>query len=134
MKQQTVGICLVSGDSALRDDVQAVLDRLNHWLGHETPAASQSWPDNDPQCLYRQVAEQAQAYVREHAESHGLYLDLQVFGNAEAARSALGGSFSGSKCSEKTSFQGSPRSSRKVPGTSPTTSSRARTARRTPRP
>lgn len=89
MKQQTVGICLVSGDSALRDDVQAVLDRLNHWLGHETPAASQSWPDNDPQCLYRQVAEQAQAYVREHAESHGLYLDLQVFGNAEAARSAL---------------------------------------------
>lgn len=69
MKQQTVGICLVSGDSALRDDVQAVLDRLNHWLGHETPAASQSWPDNDPQCLYRQVAEQAQAYVREHAES-----------------------------------------------------------------
>lgn len=89
MKQQTVGICLVSGDSALRDDVQAVLDRLNHWLGHETPAASQSCPDNDPQCLYRQVAEQAQAYVREHAESHGLYLDLQVFGNAEAARSAL---------------------------------------------
>ncbi|HDS1736119.1 thiamine pyrophosphate-binding protein [Pseudomonas sp. BP8] len=89
MTHRTVGICLVSRDSALREDVHAVLERLNHWLGHETPRHSQHWPDNDRQCLYRQVAEQAQAYVRAHAKGHALYLDLQLFGDADAARSAL---------------------------------------------
>lgn len=89
MKPRTVGICLVSRDSALQEDVQAVLDRLNHWLGHETAIASQHWPDSDSRCLYRQVAGQAEAYVREHADNHGLYLDLRCFEDAAEAREAL---------------------------------------------
>lgn len=34
MKPHRYGICLISRDPALRADVSAVLDRLNHWLGH----------------------------------------------------------------------------------------------------
>lgn len=89
MTPRTVGICLVSRDRALQEDVQAVLDRLNHWLGHETSLLNQHWPDSDPRCLYRQVAGQAEAYVREHTRGQQLYLDLQVFADAEDARQAL---------------------------------------------
>ncbi|WP_240160541.1 hypothetical protein [Pseudomonas bharatica] len=89
MKPRTVGICLVSRDSTLQEDVQAVLDRLNHWLGHETAIASLHWPDSDSRCLYRQVAGQAEAYVREHAGNHHLYLDMRCFDDAAAAREAL---------------------------------------------
>lgn len=89
MKPRIVGICLVSRNRALQEDVQAVLDRLNHWLGHETSLYSQHWPDSDSQCLYRQVAGQAEAYVREHAQGHDLYLDLRVFDTAADASVAL---------------------------------------------
>ncbi|MCU1730469.1 MULTISPECIES: decarboxylase [unclassified Pseudomonas] len=89
MKPRTVGICLISRNRALQEDVQAVLDRLNHWLGHETSLYSQHWPDSNSQCLYRQVAGQAEAYVRLHAQGHDLYLDLRVFDSAADASLAL---------------------------------------------
>lgn len=89
MKPRSVGICLVSRDADLQQDVQAVLDRLNHWLGHETPAPFQPWPSDDPQCLYRQVAAQAKAYVADHAAQHHLHLSMQVFDDAQQAQAAL---------------------------------------------
>ena len=72
MKPHRYGICLISRDPALRADVSAVLDRLNHWLGHETPHASQHWPDAQLQSLYRQVAGQAEAYLRQQAKPGAL--------------------------------------------------------------
>ncbi|MFS0825777.1 decarboxylase [Pseudomonas phoenicis] len=89
MNPRSVGICLVSRDRQLHAEVQQVLDRLNHWLGHETPTPPCPWPDVDPQGLYRQVAAQAQAYIRGHARDHALHLVLQVFDDAPSAQAAL---------------------------------------------
>lgn len=89
MKPHRYGICLISRDRALRADVSAVLDRLNHWLGHETPHASQHWPDAQLQSLYRQVAGQAEAYLRQQAKPGALALQLLAFDDLAQAQAAL---------------------------------------------
>lgn len=89
MKPHRYGICLISRDPALRADVSAVLDRLNHWLGHETPHASQHWPDAQLQSLYRQVAGQAEAYLRQQAKPGALALQLLAFDDLAQAQAAL---------------------------------------------
>lgn len=89
MKPHRYGICLISRDPALRADVSAVLDRLNHWLGHETPLASQHWPDAHLDSLYRQVAGQAEAYLRQQAGEGALALELLAFDDLAQAHAAL---------------------------------------------
>lgn len=89
MKPHRYGICLISRDAALRADVSAVLDRLNHWLGHETPLASQHWPDAHLDSLYRQVAGQAEAYLRQQAGEGAMALELLAFDDLAQAHAAL---------------------------------------------
>ncbi|MCV2219018.1 hypothetical protein [Thauera sp. Sel9] len=88
---RTIGVCLVSQDDGLAQDLGAVLDTLNNLLRGTGAGILSEAPKIDLDGLYRQVLFQAGRYLQAQADGAApLSLELQCFSSIPAARQALG--------------------------------------------
>lgn len=88
---RTIGVCLVSQDDGLAQDLGAVLDTLNNLLRGTGAGILSEAPKIDLNGLYRQVLFQASRYLQSQADGAApLSLELQCFSSIPAAKQALG--------------------------------------------
>ncbi|MDO5101857.1 MAG: hypothetical protein Q4D91_03015 [Lautropia sp.] len=87
---RTIGVCLVSQDDGLTQDLGAVLETLNNLLRGAGTGVQPETQRTDLNCLYRQVLHQASHYLKSQAEGAvSLSLELQCFSSIPSAKEVL---------------------------------------------
>lgn len=89
---RTIGVCLVSQDDRLIQDLGVILDTLNNLLRGAGAGVQPETQRTDLNCLYRQVLHQASHYLESQVEGAvPLSLELQCFSSIHSAKEALSG-------------------------------------------